>query len=40
MESAIDVKMIGVLKKQNCNIKSLTMDNDSTTIQRVRALNG
>lgn len=40
MEPAMGVEMIGDLKKQDCEIKSLTMDNDSTTIQRVRALHG
>ena len=40
MEPAMGVEMIGELKKQDCIIKSLTMDNDSTTIQRVRALHG
>lgn len=40
MEPAMGVEMLGELKKRNGNIKSLTMDNDSTTIQRVRALHG
>jgi len=34
------VEMIQDLIQKKCPIKSLTMDNDSTTIQRVRAVHG
>lgn len=40
MEPAMGVEMISELKEKNCAVKSLTMDNDSTTIQRVRAIHG
>ena len=40
MEPAMAVDMIGEIKSQDCDVKSLTMDNDSTTIARVQAVHG
>ena len=40
MEPAMGVEMISELKEKGVRVKSLTMDNDSTTIAHVRALHG
>ena len=40
MEPAMGVEMIGQRKSADCAVKSLTMDNDSTTISRMKGFNG